>query len=615
MNIDAKPCQISELMPVEGKIKFNIPDYQRNYSWSEENIETLINDIQTESEGYYLGNIIFTTNKDDKNTVDIVDGQQRFTTISLIFLSLYDILNTSRKNELLSEDKEKEYFIKVLDIQRRLISEEDKSIKLTLLEPDKTIYSDLIEGIVNSKETRLHKNKIFGKRYQSTKKSLLNRFFDADEVPLNTPIEDKVEKVLKFYSKLIYANVLKISVMDLNDAFTIFTSFNAKGVPLTLIDLFKSYYIREAGDSPEALNNWYQLLNIFNNKNEEPISNVVTQFLLNNYDTFENTSKSSITRGSALSEYDTLFAKNKAGYIETLIYRARLFSYLNPNIVSTDNFNLDKETLSNLSKLSKLDSTQVIPVVLFLLDRLLKGKTTSEIFNDFMEFLISYYVRRNFILKPKSSNIRAKSLQCLRDFESNELIDAEIIQEFKEIFKSIAASDEDFERALSDSVYTTSKQTTRFILVELERENGKLFNKQNPDTLESLTPSGSFIWTLEHILPQSAEVNKTWKKELLDSGVSEEELSQKLEEYTHKLGNLTLTGYNSEMSAKSFKDKRDFKDKNTLSEAGLKTKLWLNQSISAPGEDINNKENWTFDDIDRRTAELVKEAVEIYTLD
>ena len=263
MNIDAKPCQISELMPVEGKIKFNIPDYQRNYSWSEENIETLINDIQTESEGYYLGNIIFTTNKDDKNTVDIVDGQQRFTTISLIFLSLYDILNTSRKNELLSEEKEKEYFIKVLDIERRLISEEDKAIKLTLLEPDKTIYSDLIEGIVNSKETRLHKNKIFGKRYQSTKKSLLNRFFDADEVPLNTPIEDKVEKVLKFYSKLIYANVLKISVMDLNDAFTIFTSFNAKGVPLTLIDLFKSYYIREAGDSPEALNNWYQLLNIF----------------------------------------------------------------------------------------------------------------------------------------------------------------------------------------------------------------------------------------------------------------------------------------------------------------------------------------------------------------
>ena len=142
-----------------------------------------------------------------------------------------------------------------------------------------------------------------------------------------------------------------------------------------------------------------------------------------------------------------------------------------------------------------------------------------------------------------------------------------------------------------------------------------MFNKQNPDTLESLTPSGSFIWTLEHILPQSAEVNKTWKKELLDTGVSEEELSQKLEEYTHKLGNLTLTGYNSEMSAKSFKDKRDFKDKNTLSEAGLKTKLWLNQSISAPGEDINTKENWTFDDIDRRTAELVKEAVEIYTLD
>ena len=336
MNIDAKPCQISELLPVEGKIKFNIPDYQRNYSWSEENIETLINDIQTEAEGYYLGNIIFTSNKDDKNTIDIVDGQQRFTTISLILLSLYDILNTARENELISREQKDEYFITVLDIRRRLISDENKSIKLTLLEPDRTIYSDLIESIVKYKDTRLHKNKIFGKRYQSTKKSLLNRFFDADEVSINTPIEDKVEKMLIFYRKLIYANVLKISVMDLNDAFTIFTSFNAKGVPLTLIDLFKSYYIREAGDSPEALNNWYQLLTIFNNKNEEPISNVVTQFLLNNYDTFENSSKSSITRGSALSAYDSLFAKNKASYIETLIYRARLFSYLNPNEVRFD---------------------------------------------------------------------------------------------------------------------------------------------------------------------------------------------------------------------------------------------------------------------------------------
>ena len=194
MNIDAKPCQISELLPVEGKIKFNIPDYQRNYSWSEENIETLINDIQTEAEGYYLGNIIFTSNKDDKNTIDIVDGQQRFTTISLILLSLYDILNTARENELISREQKDEYFITVLDIRRRLISDENKSIKLTLLEPDRTIYSDLIESIVKYKDTRLHKNKIFGKRYQSTKKSLLNRFFDADEVSINTPIEDKVEK-------------------------------------------------------------------------------------------------------------------------------------------------------------------------------------------------------------------------------------------------------------------------------------------------------------------------------------------------------------------------------------------------------------------------------------
>ena len=321
MDIKVTKCAISELMPIEGKGNYNIPEYQRNYSWSEDNIETLIQDIINEDDGYYLGNIIITSKSDSEDTYDIVDGQQRFTTITLIFLAIYDILNDATEITTLSKEQKTRYERKKFDIERRLTFEEkfnkvsfnfSEQIKLNLLEPDRSIYFDLIDRVINFKtDKKQHKNKILGKRYQSIKKNLLNKFFESDMILEDNNIDTKVNNLIDFYTKLIDANILKIEVTNLNDAFTIFTSFNAKGVPLTLIDLFKSYYIREAGDSPGVIDKWYQLLNIFNNKNEEPISDVVTQFLLNNYDTFENNSKSSITRGSALNAYDTIFSEKK----------------------------------------------------------------------------------------------------------------------------------------------------------------------------------------------------------------------------------------------------------------------------------------------------------------
>lgn len=124
MDIKVTKCAISELMPIEGKGNFNIPEYQRNYSWSEDNIETLIQDIINEDDGYYLGNIIITSKSDSEDTYDIVDGQQRFTTITLIFLAIYDILNDATEITTLSKEQKTRYERKKFDIERRLTFEE-----------------------------------------------------------------------------------------------------------------------------------------------------------------------------------------------------------------------------------------------------------------------------------------------------------------------------------------------------------------------------------------------------------------------------------------------------------------------------------------------------------
>ena len=92
MNINPESKPISEIFSIEGKTIYNIPIYQRNYSWNDNNIESLYNDVINEQSGYYLGNLLVTPSQTEKG-FDVVDGQQRLTTISLFLLAIYEELD------------------------------------------------------------------------------------------------------------------------------------------------------------------------------------------------------------------------------------------------------------------------------------------------------------------------------------------------------------------------------------------------------------------------------------------------------------------------------------------------------------------------------------------
>lgn len=617
--MDLKPDKktISEIFPLETNVTYNIPIYQRNYSWKEENIEVLIQDIIQQKSGYYLGNFIVTEYPDNQNYFDIVDGQQRLTTIALILLSIYEILQKSVDSKILDDDILRKVHSTQDRIKEKLLKTDDTP-QLSLLDPDKAIYIDLLHLIIKRDENaKPHKNKIFGRRYDYTKNYLETFFFDKEENRNDLKVKEGTEKILDFYSKLNYAEILRIRVPNLNDAFTVFTSFNAKGVPLTLIDLFKSFYLREADgklSQDEALSKWEELISIFYNDNDEPISSVITRFLLNNYDTFESTKKASITSDSALDVYDKLFHSKGYKYIDVLIDRARIFSNIIGKIETVDVLKLDKQAQKKLLYLDKLESTQIYPILFYLLNKYHDNKITLDLINDYLDFLLTYYVRRNIILKPKASNIRAKAIQCVRELSEKDIVALNDINNCKDNLMLISASDEEFKVALNGPVYSLSKNTTRIILIYLERKYGSLFNKQTPDNLDNVTDKGNYVWSLEHIMPQSAFNNRDWKPELLKVSNSEEEAKIILEKNVHRLGNLTLTGYNSEMSAKTFIEKRDYRDKSSNNETGLKTKLHLNESIANPNESIQDKEEWSIEDIDRRTEKLIEETSAIFTI-
>ena len=271
MNFKSNDVRIADIFTIDNIKSYNVPIYQRNYAWSVDNIEALITDIDNEPDGYYLGNIIFTSNDENDINFDIVDGQQRFTTIALVFLSIYKILNEIKDRDQLPDSYNFDFNEIISDIQRRLVAKEDKSPRLTLLEPDKEIYTNLINSIIlKNKNTKTFSNRILGKRFLSTESILISLVSDSESIQDSTDIEKVLDKIIKFYYKLTKAVILSITVTNINDAFTIFTSFNAKGVPLTLLDLLKSTYLKGASDIDAAIIKWDQLLKIFNSDNDEP---------------------------------------------------------------------------------------------------------------------------------------------------------------------------------------------------------------------------------------------------------------------------------------------------------------------------------------------------------
>lgn len=111
------------------------------------------------------------------------------------------------------------------------------------------------------------------------------------------------------------------------------------------------------------------------------------------------------------------------------------------------------------------------------------------------------------------------------------------------------------------------------------------------------------VWTIEHIFPEGVNIPESWVEMIADG--DREEAVKIQEEYVHKLGNLTLTGYNSSLSNFDFDKKRDRKKDGKF--IGYKNGLFLN-------EDLRNKKKWTKKDIIERTEKLVSLAKKIFKM-
>ncbi|HCA33938.1 MAG TPA: DUF262 domain-containing protein, partial [Lachnospiraceae bacterium] len=174
-----------------------------------------------------------------------------------------------------------------------------------------------------------------------------------------------------------------------------------------------------------------------------------------------------------------------------------------------------------------------------------------------------------------------------------------IVERILQKIKAVAASDDIFEEKLRGPLYDENPDAVRFILCSIEAQHQTKEIFVDPWQRDN---SNRYIWTIEHIFPEGENIPNAWV-DMIAGG--DRNLAQKYRsEYVHTLGNLTITGYNSNLSNMSFEQKRDRK-KDKTTEVGYRNGLFLNQ-------DVVSENTWTIEKIKARTDKMVKILLNMY---
>lgn len=221
-----------------------------------------------------------------------------------------------------------------------------------------------------------------------------------------------------------------------------------------------------------------------------------------------------------------------------------------------------------------------------------------------IRLLTKFFVRRNITDVPNTRDLNRIFMDIISKIEETNLVGESIDLFVRNELKKWSASDELFKAKLSGNIYEENVGVARFVLCDLAQRSmtretwSDLWAKYEYKNNKKI-----FKWSIEHIFPEGKNIPNSWVNMIANGDRAL--ANQYLDEYVHKIGNLTITAYNSSLSNLPFVDKRDRKKDNHY--VGYKNGLEINKTLA-------EKDSWTISDIENRTKELVEKFLEIYKL-
>ena len=462
--IEVNKSSIKELLMTGIKEKFLIPEYQRPYAWTDEQVITLFDDLkeytnnQNES-SYFLGCIVSFTNENKEQ--EIIDGQQRITTLLLLLRAIH------KKLQKMSDSKEKENFIRQIEPAiwkiDELTSVADYTTVLIESKVMEVKYNQILESILKTGETETGSKDRYSVNY-----NLLVKLLD----------EYAISETLNFYkfinNVLNKTIVLPIKADTQETALTIFSTLNDRGLPLSDADIFKAkiYNKIDEKDKMGFVDKWKNIALRAENV-DESVQKLFYyyMFYLRAIDKDKNTTTPGLRKYFAENSFSRLYKDNLMKNLEDIL---EFWEVVNCREQKDAKWTSDLEILSILDILSSYPNEfWKYPVIIYYLE----NKDTENFEEIFLGFLRKLFVNlfRVYVVSPTINSVKASILTL----NSSILHDDKLSFEFKKVT----------EDELKNSLKHLHRNAVRMLLKLLA---------YNTDGQNELLP---YSWEIEHILP------------------------------------------------------------------------------------------------------------------
>lgn len=571
MDIKTTPLTVSQLLHSSNE-QFVIPPYQRRYSWQKKQIIQLFDDLQNLSEGekHFLGSIVCLTESHTAgvNPLELVDGQQRMTTLILILDTIkdkYEELNDQREANRIED------LVTCNDINRNPIS------KIILGDLDNSDFQKIVE----QNGTSEIRNKKLLEAYQNIK----------DQLDLMT--HDELDS---FKEKIINnTNIVRLDVSRAKDAFKLFETINNRGLSLSPTDIIKNFLLGHASlidknTLDQVKSEWTKIIINMDGQNLDDffrqyisgrLGKKVSFTLL--ADTFKKFYIENVMNTEILAEYKEFedpadnISQNKITPIK-FINELREASEIYSKILNRS-FD-DRKINEKLFNLERIKSFPSYTFILNLLQREIPRKDMLEILR-----MIEVFMLRRNICEYRTSELD-DIFSKLATFG-----DDDIANKVKVYLAERMPSNAEFEEKIPlHDFYGQFLDRAKCMLEAIEY-------KLTGNTEEKRVSDSDDVH-LEHIMPQTITTKKSkeelgnWEKYLGDQAI------EKHKDYVTKIGNMTLLSgvKNIVASNNPFESKKEI-----YKESDIK----LTQELI----DYNS---FGFDDVAARSKKLAEMSTEIW---
>jgi len=508
---------------LSGNYQYVIPKNQRKYVWDTREWDELFEDLfeieQKQGYNHFLGAFVFSSIKNSTDKFSIIDGQQRLTTLSLLFCAIIDKLFEIKEDKIANSFRAT-YLIGSKDGEEfNKVERDNESFFLPTLVNFLSKY--------RSREDIQKEYSISYKEKDSYNKKLLQCFFHLQN-SINTLIKERKrnikELLLSLKEKIKDTQVFEIKVDDDIDGFRIFETLNARGIPLEQHELIKNFiynYMRTKSKQMKVTTVWDKIVDNLTTEKTEYLSPFIRHYCSH---CFGKTKKD--------QEFRTIRDNTPHSQVEELLNSLSICStnykyILNPETIKGTIFCSEK-IFTSLNFFSKLNIIQVRPLILSIFETTKEDENIKKIENA-LEILECFYFIYTIVNKSTNNNIDKTITELSVEIHNSKNIDLSKLQKSLSnfILDKVACCTNftrlGYSNRIKEFKNSARKRAVDYVFSKIEKylDKSNNFYIKIP-SLEHIMPDSSndiYACYIGNLLPLPIKLNNKCKDKNLDKKV------------------------------------------------------------------------------------------------